>query len=160
MKSITAALILCMAMLSAEAQTFEVVIRDNMGRMNMEQNYRFTNDSLVITAVSDNGRTHVNYLNRKLTAAEKKSVADFVSKFPVDSLREVYFDDYSNYTIIDEQHYPRSIDLMITRKETTYVSKATNAWVGLYNRVFELVNSMVPQETIIPFDKSKFNVFY
>lgn len=160
MKKILSAMLVAMISITVNAQKFEVTVRDNMSRMNMEQSYRFTNDSLIITAVSDNGRTHVNYLSRKLTSAEKKMVADFMLKYPADSLKEVYFEDYKNYTIIDDEHFPRSIDMMITTKETTRVSKATNAWVGLYNRMFELVNQLVPAETRIDYDKSKFNVFY
>lgn len=153
-------LLVCAVAIKAEAQTYEIVIRDNLAKMNMEQNYRITTDSLVITAVSDNGRTHVNYLNRKLSAGEKKLLQEFMMKYPADSLKEVYFDGYSNYQIIDDEHYPRSIDMMITKKDTSYVSKATNAWVKLYDQLFEVVNGLVPPETKIIFDKSKFNVFY
>lgn len=159
-KNLILFLLVCFAGYMADAQSYEIVIRDNLARMNMEQNYKFTTDSLVITSVSDNGRTHVNYLNRKLTPEEKKTLTTFIQKFPADSIKEVYFDGYSNYEIIDDEHFPRSIDLMITKKNIIYVSKATNSWVRLYDQLFEVVNKMIPAEARIAYDKSKFNVFY
>lgn len=159
-KKLLLLLTLCISGIFANAQVYEIVIHDNTAHMNMAQDYKITTDSLVITAVSDNGRTHVNYLNRKLTTAEKKSMLEFMKKFPVDSLKELYFDGYSNYEVIDDEHFPRSVDLMITRNNITYVSKMTNVWVALYNRIFEMVNVLVPEEAKIAYDKSKFNVFY
>lgn len=142
------------------SQIWQIEIRDNMAKMNMEQVYRITNDSLIITGKSDYGRSNVNYLQRKLTEKEKLQLRDFVKKFPADSLKEVYFNDYSNFKQIDEENYPRSIDLKVEKSDKIYVSKATNAWVELYVRLFDAVNPVFPAEVRIVLDKSKFNVFY
>lgn len=143
-----------------QAQKWQIEVRDNLGRMNMEQGYRLTPDSLFITGKSDYGRTNVNYLQRKLTAKEHKLITDFILKFPVDSLKEVYFNEYTNYKYIDEDHFPRSFDVIIQLDDKSYVSKATNAWVGLYLRLFDFLNPVFPPEVRIVVDKSQFNVFY
>lgn len=142
------------------AQGWQIEIKDNLAKMNMEQVYRITPDSLIITGKSDYGRSNVNYLNRKLNETEKKSIGMLIAKFPVDSLKEVYFNDYSNFKQIDEENYPRSIDVKLEVKGKSYSSKATNAWVELYNRLFEALNPVFPPEVRIRLDKSKFNVFY
>lgn len=144
----------------ATAQSFELVVRDNLAKMNMEQVSRLTTDSLVVTAVSDQGRSKVNYLNRALTEKERKAVLSFLKTYPMDSLQAVYFMDYSNYTVIDEEHYPRSIELSIAYNGRSVGSKATNAWVGYYDRLFQMMNQLLPREAGIVLDKSKFNVFY
>ncbi len=145
---------------SSIAQEWQIEIRDNMARMNMEQAYRFTPDSLIITGKSDYGRSNVNYLQRKLSENEIRQLSALIKKFPADSLKPVYFNDYSNFKQIDEENYPRSIDLVLIKNGNTYVSKATNAWVELYVRLFDGVNPIIPSEVRISLDKSKINVFY
>ncbi|MBP7168474.1 MAG: hypothetical protein KBB64_12510 [Bacteroidia bacterium] len=148
------------ASMIAPAQKMEILINDNLAKMNMGQTYRITNDSLVVTGKADYGRSNVDYLRRTLTSKEKKKIQKLLSTFPVDSLRPEYFDDYSNFKIIDEEHYPRSIDISITWKEKTTVSRATNAWVSLYMQLIDAVNPFFPEEVRVVVDKSKFNVFY
>lgn len=144
----------------AGAQQFEIIVRDNLAKMNMEQVSKITSDSVVITAVSDQGRSRVNYLNRLLTEKERDAMVGFLAKYPLDSLVQEYFKDYSNFTIIDEEHYPRSLDITIVVGDKRISSKATNAWVGLYDRLFKMMNTILPSEAGILLDKSKFNVFY
>lgn len=145
----------------AIAQTvWEVEIKDNTARMNMDQVYKITGDSVIITGQGDYGRSKVNYLRRLITAEEKKKVEDFMNSFPFDSIRPEYFNDYSNFKIIDADNYPRSIELRIIRADSTIQSRATNVWVGLYDRLFEGFNPLFPPEVRIKWDKSKFNVFY
>ncbi len=145
---------------SAMAQSWQIIIIDNLAKMNMEQAYRITPDSLFITGKSDYGRTNVNYLQRKLSPAEQKQMAELIKTFPADSLKEVYFNDYTNFKQIDSENYPRSIDVKIEKGGKTMISKATNAWVELYNRLFLAVNPLFPPEVRIVLDKSQFNVFY
>lgn len=142
------------------SQNWQIEIKDNLAKMQMEQVYRITPDSLIITGKADYGRTNVNYLLRKLSEKEVATVKDILKKFPADSLKEVYFNDYSNFKQIDEENYPRSIDVKINKDGKTYISKATNAWVELYVRLFDAVNPMFPAEVRVLLDKSKFNVFY
>jgi hypothetical protein len=144
----------------AFSQDWQIEIKDNLAKMQMEQVYRITPDSLIITGKADYGRTNVNYLLRKLSEKEIAMVMDILKKFPADSLKEVYFNDYSNFKQIDEENYPRSIDVKIEKNGKTYISKATNAWVELYVRLFDAVNPMFPAEVRVVLDKSKFNVFY
>lgn len=144
----------------AGAQQFEIIVRDNLAKMNMEQVSKITSDSVVITAVSDQGRSRVNYLNRLLTEKERVAMMGFLARYPLDSLVQEYFKDYSNFAIIDEEHYPRSIDITIVVGDKRISSKATNAWVGLYDRLFKMMNTILPPEAGILLDKSKFNVFY
>jgi len=146
--------------LSSSAQQFEIIVRDNLAKMNMEQVSKITSDSVVITAVSDQGRSRVNYLNRRLTEKEQRVVNDFLKSYPVDSLVPEYFKDYSNFTIIDEEHYPRALEVTVSIGDKRTTSKATNAWVGLYDRLFRMMNTILPSEAAILLDKSKFNVFY
>jgi hypothetical protein len=146
--------------LSSSAQQFEIIVRDNLAKMNMEQVSKITSDSVVITAVSDQGRSRVNYLNRRLTEKERRIVNDFLKSYPVDSLVQEYFKDYSNFTIIDEEHYPRALEVTVSIGDKRTTSKATNAWVGLYDRLFRMMNTILPSEAAILLDKSKFNVFY
>ncbi|MBK7966402.1 MAG: hypothetical protein IPK10_14710 [Bacteroidetes bacterium] len=63
------------------AQTWQIIIKDNMAKMNMEQAYRITNDSLIITGKSDYGRSNVDYLKRVLTPKERKLVAGILKIF-------------------------------------------------------------------------------
>jgi hypothetical protein len=154
---ITCCLLWC---LTSSAQQFEIIVRDNLAKMNMEQISKITSDSVVITAVSDQGRSRVNYLNRRLTEKERRVVNDFLKSYPVDSLVQEYFKDYSNFTIIDEEHYPRALELTVSIGDKRTTSKATNAWVGLYDRLFRMMNTILPSEAAILLDKSKFNVFY
>lgn len=142
------------------AQQWELQITDNLARMNMEQRYRITPDSLFVTGKSDYGRTEVDYLRRALSMAEKKALGAFVKAFPEDSLSPVYFNDYSNFTQIDENNFPRSITLNMRKGDAVIQSKATNAWVGLYDRIFNAVNPILPEEVKIRFDRARFNVFY
>lgn len=141
-------------------QSWEITIKDNLARMNMEQRFRITPDSLIISGKSDYGRSNVDYLRRLITSVERKQMEQWISTFPIDSLRPVYFNDYSNFSQIDEENYPRSIDIELIYGEKKVFSKATNAWVGLYNRLFDSINPMLPAEVKINYDRSWFNVFY
>ena len=142
------------------AQSWQIIIKDNMAKMNMEQAYRITNDSLIITGKSDYGRSNVDYLKRALTPKEQKQIASILKTFPADSLKPEYFDGYSNFQQINDENYPRSIELTIEQKGKTISSRSTNAWVRLQVQFFDLINPIFPPEVQITLDKSKFNVYY
>ena len=139
---------------------WEVEIKDNTARMNMDQVYKISADSVIITGQGDYGRSNVNYVRRPITPEERKMVEDFMKRFPLDSIRPEYFNDYSNFKIIDADNYPRSIQLRITWADKTVQSRTTNVWVGLFDRIFVGLNPLFPPEVRIRWDKSKFNVFY
>lgn len=142
------------------AQNNQIVIKDNMSQMNMEQAYRITSDSLIITGKSDYGRSNVDYLQRALTPKEQKQFAEILNTFPADSLLPEYFDGYANFKTIDSENYPRSIEIMIDKKGKSISSRSTNAWVRLQVQLFDQLNPFFPEEVRIALDKSKFNVFY
>ncbi|MBK7966403.1 MAG: hypothetical protein IPK10_14715 [Bacteroidetes bacterium] len=75
-------------------------------------------------------------------------------------MKPEYFDGYANFQQINDDNYPRSITLQIDYQGKTISSIATNAWVKLYIRLFDLLNPIFPPEVQITLDKSKFNVFY
>lgn len=137
-----------------------IEIKDNTARMNMDHVYRITSDSLLITGKGDYGRSNVTYLLRPLTKDEKKVVGEFIRTFPLDSLQPLYFNEYTNFQIIDADNYPRSIEVNVVWEEKEIHSRATNAWVGLYDRIFTGLNPLFPAEVRIKWDKSRFNVFY
>ncbi len=159
-KNIVSILLLVSLAQMGVAQSWQIIIKDNMAKMNMEQAYRITNDSLIITGKSDYGRSNVNYLQRALTPKEQKFIAGVLKSFPVDSLKPEYFDGYANFQQINDENYPRSIELTIEQKGKTISSRSTNAWVRLQVQFFDLINPIFPTEVQITLDKSKFNVFY
>ncbi|MFN0189920.1 MAG: hypothetical protein ACKVQV_14565 [Bacteroidia bacterium] len=142
------------------SQTWQIIIKDNMAKMEMEQSYRITNDSLIITGKSDYGRTNVDYLLRALTPKEQKQIASILRTFPADSLKPDYFDGYADFKTIDAENYPRSIEIRIENKGKMVSSRATNAWVRLHIQLINSLNPFFPKEVQILLDKSKFNVFY
>ena len=95
------------------SQSWQMIIKDNMAQMNMEQAYRITNDSLIITGKADYGRSNVEYLQRALLPKEQKLIAGILKSFPTDSLKPEYFDGYANFQQINDDNYPRSIELTI-----------------------------------------------
>lgn len=160
MKKIIFVFILLMNSLGLNAQQFMVEMKDNTEILNQENCYRITNDSLIITARSDYGRTIVNYLSRRLSKKESKSFSKFIRSFPADSLAVNYFNEYTNLKFIDAEHSPKVLELKIFKEGVTYNSKATNAYVRLYKRMIDAINSIVPQEIRIKLDPANFNAFY
>ncbi len=142
------------------AQSFTIEVQDNNGLMHQNNIYHFTQDSLVITARSDYGRSNVEYLKRILTAEEKKSLAQFLKSFPADSLKGTYFNEYSNLGYIDAEHFPRELEINIVKGKKVYHSKATNAYVSYYALLIQELNPFLSDEVKIKFDKNQFNAFY
>lgn len=155
-------IVFCFVLLSQMgfSQSSQIIIKDNMAQMNMEQVYRITMDSLIITGKADYGRSNVNYLQRALTEKEKKQFAHILNSFPIDSILPEYFDGYADFKTIDAENYPRSIEISIEKKGKITSSRATNAWVRLHVQLFDQLNAFFPAEVQILLDKNKFNVFY
>lgn len=156
-------ILFCLTLLisfSTSAQTFTINIIDNAGLQHQTNFYHITQDSLVIKGKSDYGRANVDYLQRKLTASEKKQLEKFISSFPADSLKETYFNEYNNFDYISAEHFPRVIEVRIEKQKKTFHTKATNAYVYLLADLFNGINSLLPQEVKIKYDKSKFNAMY
>jgi hypothetical protein len=154
---------ICLTLLisfSTSAQTFTIDIIDNAGLQHQTNLYHITQDSLVIKAKSDYGRSNVDYLQRKLTISEKKQLEKFITVYPADSLKETYFNEYSNFDYISAENFPRVIEITIEKENKTFYTKATNAYVYLIADLFENVNMLLPIEVKIKYDKSKFNAMY
>jgi hypothetical protein len=160
MKKILIIFILLINSLDLNAQQFMVELKDNTEILNQENCYRITQDSLVITARSDYGRTIVNYLARSLSKKEAKKFSKFIRSFPADSLAVSYFNEYTNLKFIDAEHSPKVVELKIFKDGITYNSKATNAYVRLYRRMIDAINEIAPQEIRIKLDPANFNAFY
>ena len=141
------------------AQPWGIRIVDNVGRMNMDQRYRITPDSLIVTGVSDYGRTQVSYIQRQLKPVEKRRMTRFMKSFHADRLRDEYFDGYGNFQVIHEGNYPRSIAIEVTVEGKPYASRGTNAWVEAYSRIFNVVNPMLPDEVRIVYRKEGLTQF-
>ena len=159
-KKIVSILVFVLLAQMGVAQTWEIIIKDNIAQMNMEQAYRITNDSLIITGKSDYGRSNVDYLVRSLTPKEQKNVSAILKTFPIDSLKPEYFDGYANFQQINDENYPRSIEIRIENNGKIISSRVTNAWVRLHVQLYDMLNPFFPKEVQILLDKSKFNVFY
>ncbi|MFM1745239.1 MAG: hypothetical protein RLZZ630_1176 [Bacteroidota bacterium] len=145
---------------SGHAQQWSIEWVDNMAQMNMEQRYKIGPDSLIITGVADFGRTPVRYLERQLLPEERIALSEFISGFDADSLAPLYFHDYTGFQVISSENYPRSIDLMMMKNEKLIQSKATNCWVGLYARVANAINPLLPNEVRISYEPASFESKY
>lgn len=128
------------------SQDISIYIADNRGNQNISYDYLFTNDSLVITGVSDYGKTKVDYLKRKLTKEETKSLKTFFKKFALDSVKENYFYDYSNFDYISADHFPRVIEVRFKIGERKSYTKITNAYVLYLADFFNEVDKLLPAE--------------
>ncbi len=145
----------------AQKKSFmRVAVKDNVNMQFISNDYLITKDSITIKGDSDYGRTKVNYLSRKLSKTEKKSVEQFMKTFPADSLWETYFSEYNNMEYISPEHFPRVIEIAIDYKEKTYKTKLTNCYVYKAADLFDFLNPLFPPEVRIKFKKEDFNAFY
>ena len=126
----------------------------------LENHYRITHDSLVITAISDKGTTHVDYLKRALTKEEKKTLKNFLKTFNTDSLNGEYFSEFKNLKFIDHQHYPRLIRLEFTAPRASKKIKVTNCYVYRVADLINIINPMIPVEVRIKYRKDDFDKTY
>ena len=146
--------------ISTHAQNFSIDIDDNAGLQYQNNIYHVTQDSVTIKGKSDYGRSNVDYIQRKLSASEKKQIQKFIATFAADSLKETYFNEYSNFDYISADHFPRVIEVNIEKQKKNIHTKATNAYVYLLADLFNQLNFLFPPEVNIKYDKSKFNAMY
>lgn len=137
-----------------------IYIKDNINHQFNNIEYFIRNDSLIIRAASDFGRTKVNYLERKLKKDERKAIASFMKSFPMDSLRENYFDEFNSFGYIAADHFPRVIDAEIKIGDIQKKVKATNVYVILLSRMIDFLNTYFPSETRIKFVQADFKASY
>jgi hypothetical protein len=139
-------LFLLLTPLFSQSQTFTIYITDNRGNQNLSFNYLVTSDSLVITGLSDNGKTNVNYLHRKLTKNETKSLHSFLKDFPMEKINDTYFGEYANMAYISADHFPRVIEVRLVDGNRKAFTKITNAYVKMLLPLFDKVETVLPDE--------------
>ena len=140
---------------------FSIYLTDNYNTQFLENDYRITNDSLIITAVNDKGVTRIDYLKRKLTKAEQKILKTFLKTYNTDSFTIAeYFSEFKNLKFIDYQHYPRLINLEFTAPGLHKKVKVTNCYVYRVANLIDIINPMIPQEVRIKYKKDDFDQTY
>ncbi|MEP7264442.1 MAG: hypothetical protein ABI772_08090 [Bacteroidota bacterium] len=142
-------IILVILMLSVKfsySQDFSIYIADNRGNQNISYDYLLTNDSLIITGISDYAKTKVDYLRRKYTKEEVKSLKTFFKKFKLDSIKDNYFSDYSNFEYISADHFPRVIEIRFRIGERKAYTKLTNSYVVYLTDFFNEMDMLLPKE--------------
>jgi hypothetical protein len=136
---------------------FSILLTDNYNMQFLENDYRITQDSLIITAINDKGVTRVDYLNRKLTKAEKKTMKNFLKTFNVDSLSGEYFSEFKNLKFIDYTHYPRLMRMEFIAPHLSKKIKVTNCYVYRVADYINIINPMIPGEVRIKYRKDDFD---
>ena len=143
------------------AKSYRIKVTDNRNLQLNSYEYLFKDDSLKIFGTSDNGKSKVSYLSKKLSKKERKAIRNFINTFPVDSLQSEYFDEFTSFGYITSDHFPRVIEVEIRRGLTQYKSKATNAWVAKYVELFSFLNTYIPDEGVkLKFLQSDFKKTY
>ena len=145
---------------SAQSKQFLVHIVDNASIYNNRLEYRITDDSLVITGLGDYGRSPVKYHQRKLTKKESKSLSGFLKSFPLDSLDDLYNNNFNPVDYDEKNYYPRIMELTISYGNRSHYYKTVNCWVRYSEQLFKAINPLIPQEVRIKYDKAQFNAFY
>lgn len=146
--------------LAQSGKGWKIELSDNDGKMHQLNRFIFRNDSLLISARSDYGRSNVDYLRRKLTKTERRTIEKFIVAFPADSLQKDYFNEYNNFTFIDADHAPRVLEVEIGKKGNIFSSKSVNAWVRLYDLLIQNINPYLPDEVRIKYERDTFNAFF
>jgi hypothetical protein len=148
------------ACLQLSAQQFSIFISDNRGSQKLEYNYNITNDSLIITGISDYGKTEVNYLSRKHSKEQVQSLNNFFKTFLIDNIQESYAGEFTNFKYITADHCPRVIELKIYLGEKKVFTKITNAYVKYLSPFFDEINSILPDEVRFKLQPDDFGATY
>ena len=152
--------LLCMLTANVYAQKskdgFEVRISDNQCLQYQSVQYQVTSDSLIITGLSDYGRSRVDYLQRALTEEERKILAACFKNFKTDDLQELYFRDYSNLAYISADHAPRVIDVELAINGKLRKVRINNSYVPRFAGLFQTLNPLLPEEAKIKYEAKDF----
>ncbi len=146
--------------LQMSAQQFSVFISDNRGSQNLSYNYTITNDSLIITGLSDYGKTEVNYLSKKHSKEQIKSLKIFFKTFLIDSIHESYAGEFTNFTYITAEHCPRVIELKMYVDHKKVFTKITNAYVKYLSPFFDEIDAILPEEVQFKLQPDDFGATY
>lgn len=152
--------LLCSHSLIFAQKSAVIHITDNAGQYNNKIEYHLTADSLVITGVADFGRTPVKYISRKLMKSEKRRLKKFLHTFPVDSLDDLYRNEFNPVVYDGKNYYARIMEIKIHTGKQERVYRTENCWVRYSDMIIKTINPMLPAEVKIDYDKAAFNAFY
>lgn len=141
-------------------QMLFIFIKDNTALQYVSNEYTFTSDSLKIRGDSDYGRKKIDYLARKLTRQEFKKITAFLKSFPLDSLEDAYFSDFTNMPYLSPDNYPRIVEVEGIFKGKLFKTKMTNCYAEKIAGLCTFLNEFIPSEVQIRLNKEKFNAFY
>ncbi len=139
---------------------FSITIGDNHNFQYLQNEYCVTADSLVITAINDKGDTHIDYLKRKLTRPERKSLFSYLGTYKSDSLKSDYFGEFTNLKYIAYDHYPRIINITFKSGNMGKKVKVTNCYVYIVADLIHFLNAIIPPEVQIKYEKSDYEKKY
>ncbi len=135
--------------LLTSAQKLSIYITDNRSNQFVLNKYFITDDSLVITGLADYGKSNVDYLRKKLTRQQVKTIKHFLSTFKFEDVQEMYFGSYDNLKYISADHFPRVIELRIDTGSKKAITKISNSYVSMLIPFFEEINNLLPDEVKI-----------
>ena len=135
--------------LLTSAQKLSIYITDNRSNQFVLNKYFITDDSLVITGLADYGKSNVDYLRKKLTRQQVKTIKHFLSTFKFEDVQEMYFGSYDNLKYISADHFPRVIELRIDTGSNKAITKISNSYVSKLIPFFEEINNLLPDEVKI-----------
>lgn len=131
---------------------FSIYITDNKNVQYQAFEYSVTQDSLVISGLSDYGKSKIDYSRRAFTAEEKTRLSKFMLQFPLAKFSELYFKDYANLGYISPEHFPRVIDITISNLGKSKKIRINNCYVVEFAGLFDLLNTMLGDEVKIVYD--------
>ncbi len=137
-------------------EPYSIKISDNVNKQYQSNDYHFWSDSLTISGLSDFGRSHVQYLNRKLDKEERRKIAMYISEMHADSLDTMYFDQFSSFGYISADHFPRVITLEVRWKGKVTSTKITNCYVRRAAGLFDFLDQFLPKEVMILYRENDF----
>lgn len=135
--------------LVSSAQKLSIYITDNRSNQFVLNKYFITDDSLVITGLADYGKSNVDYLRKKLTRQQVKSLKHYLSTFRFEDVQEMYFGNYDNLQYIAADHFPRVIEVRIDTGSMKTITKITNSYVTMLIPFFDEINKLLPDEVKI-----------
>ncbi|MBL0341008.1 MAG: hypothetical protein IPP71_08840 [Bacteroidetes bacterium] len=145
---------------SAQSKKIEIQIVDNAGIYNNRLEYHISNDSLIVAGLGDYGRTPVNYLRRSLTSKERKTIGRFMKTFPIDSLDDLYNNEFNPAQFDNKGYYARIMEITVSYDKRTHFFRTRNCWVRYSDDLIQLINPLLSPEVRIRYEKAQFNVFY
>ncbi|NNF01235.1 MAG: hypothetical protein HKN22_00980 [Bacteroidia bacterium] len=132
----------------------ELVVIDNAGSKSSYIKYVVRGDSLIVTALTDFGRTRVEYLEEQLKGSQLKNVRKKIMKWSKQENSR-----YSNEANLDrygEAFAPRELKCVFQHKDQNSQVRIFNCYHPQLNELFLLLNDLLPEEIKIDYNNSDF----